>query len=145
MDTIRHQTVESSAFIHFVEMRNRLPPEKHPLAVTTFYRGSRRVIQRSFHKVAGGHQVFQTLLVLNTNCGTAEIVRDSNCRNIHFALRLNLLVGEVLFVRLPGNKGHPLFLHPCPHFVRFGSGHLSRFVIEGGLTQSLFVDAGRIE
>ncbi len=138
MHSIGHQTIESSTFVDFIESGERLTSVEDAFAVTTLDRRALGVVQRTFHEIAGRHQVLQALLILNSDRIAAKIVSDPHRGNVHFALFQYLIVGQITSMVGPRDEREPSLFHPLPHCFRFTVFDLSRLVIEGRLTEPLF-------
>src|SRR5262245_41627718 len=94
-ESIGDGSVRSGAFIDFVEMRQGFAGKQDPSGLRVFYRRTINIVQQAFCEVAGGGEIFQTLLVLNTYCRTAEFVGQAHSGNIHFALLQDLALGQL--------------------------------------------------
>ena len=97
MNAIGHQSVQPGAFIHFVEMRQRLAFVQHAAAVAAVDRRAIGIVQRSLDQVGCRQQILQSLLVLDADRVAAEIVGDPQGRDVHLALLVDLVVGQIGF------------------------------------------------
>jgi hypothetical protein len=145
LHAIRDERVEPGSFVDFIKMHHGLAFEENPLAVTAADWRPVRIVERAFDKIARGQQVFQTLLVLNADCATAEVVGQPHGGDVHFALRKYLLVREIGLVVGAGVESHPALFHPLAHRGCFGIAHLRRFVIQCRLTQPFLENSGAVQ
>ena len=67
--------------------------EQNTLAIAIFYGGTIDIIKKSLCEIGGGKEIFQSLLLLNSNGITAEIVGYPQSSDVHLALEKNLLPG----------------------------------------------------
>ena len=145
MHAIREQPVQPGALVHFVEMDHGLAFEEHPPSVARAHGRTIGVVQRAFHEVARGQQVFQSLLILDADGVAAEVIRDPHGGDIHFALEPDLRVGQVALVARAGVKFHSAFFQPRAHRIRLGVRHAHRLGVERGLAEAFLENAARVQ
>ena len=66
-EIVRDQAIQSGAFVNFIEMRKGLAREEHTPRFGAFHRRAFDVIEGAFDQIAGGHQIFQALLILDAD------------------------------------------------------------------------------
>src|ERR1700730_13202182 len=98
VNAIGDQRIEPRALVNFVEVGNRLAREELARTVAASHRGAFGVVKRSLDEVAGGHQVLESLLVLNSDSVAAEVIGQSHGGQVHLALLTNLVVSEIVLV-----------------------------------------------
>ena len=101
-------------------MRKRLPLVQHARAVSGCNWRPVAVIQQPLSQIRCRNQIFQALLILNTNHVATEVIRYAERRDIHSALVENLIVGEIGLRIWTGKELHPLRVQPASHRLRFG-------------------------
>ena len=145
VNAIGHQSIEAGTFIDLIKVWNGFSTKENAFSVTTFDRWTRRIIQSAFNEITRGHQVFEPLLILNTDGGATEIIGDPDGRDIHFALSPDLFIRQIFVVVASRDESEAFLFHPLPHLIRLFVAHLRRFVIQCRLTQPLFVDSSWVE
>ncbi len=145
VQAISEQAVQPRALIHFVEVRQRLTFVQNAAAVATGNGGAVGVVERSFHKVTGGEQILEPLLILDSDGRTAEVVGDAEGGDVHFALQLDLLVGQVGGVRRAGDEFHASLFHPLANGGSLRVAHLQRLVVESRLAEPFLEAAGGVQ
>ena len=145
VDALGEQAVESGALVHFVEMRERLAIVEDALTVAGFHWRTLAIVQRAFHEIAGGQQVFQALLILNADAVTAEVIRDARGGDVGFALPENLRVGQVGGVVRAGVELHAPLFQPGADLAGFGVADLGALVVKRGLAEAFLEHAGGVE
>ena len=73
---VGHQSIEAGTFVHFIEMRQRLPIVQHPASIPRAYRRPIGVVEHSLHQVGRRQQIFQPLLILNPDGVAAKVVGE---------------------------------------------------------------------
>ncbi len=53
------------------------------------------VVQQSLNKIGGRSQIFQTLLILDSDSITSKAVCNAQRRNVHLALLQNLIIRQL--------------------------------------------------
>ncbi len=126
-------------------MDDRLAFEKHAAAIAAAHRGPCGIVEQALREITRRQQIFESLLVLNPDAITPEIVRQPRGRDIHFALQADLRAGEMLVMIGAGVEPHPARFHPAADAVGLPIAGLHRLVIERGLTEPLFENARRVQ
>ena len=145
VDALRHQAVETRAFVYFVEMGERFAFEQNALAIAGFHGRTIAIVQRAFGEIARGRQIFQALLVLYADGVTAEIVRNAHGGDVGLALPKHLALGEVGGFVAPEIEGHALLLEPRETFARLVIADLRGLVVKRRLAEAFLEHAGGVE
>ncbi len=141
VDAIGEEAVEAGAFVDLVEVGEWLAGADN-FTGGVFDGWAVAVVENTFDEVARGEEVFEALLVLDTDGLAAEFVGDAEGGDVGFTLPEHLRLGELGFVVGAEVKLHALLQEPLVNGLRFGVGDLRGAVVEGGLREALFVDAG---
>ena len=144
MDPVSHKPIQSGTFIYFIKVRQRLAAIESVFTIAAFYRWSSLVVECAFDEIAGGHQIFETLLVLNADRVASKIISDSNGSNVHFTLQANLFIGEMFCMLFSDIKLHSFIFHPISYSIGLSIGDLGWFVVQRWLTESFFKNASWI-
>ena len=136
-EAIRGQRVQPGAFVHFVKVRHRLAGKQLP-AIRIPNRRSIDVVQHTLGEIAGRRQILETLLVLNADRGTTELIRNPHGRDVHFALQEHLRLGQVGFLVGPELKFYALFSEPGVNLSGLPIANILHRSEQGRLAQALF-------
>ena len=144
-DPVGDQAVEARAFIHFIEMREGFACVEHATVATRFDRGPVHVVENAFDQIRCRAQVFEALLVLNADGGAPKIIGDAEGRDVHLALRVDLIIGEFVIAICAGDKGEALGFEPGAHSTRLFICNGSHFGPKRGLREAFFENARGVE
>ena len=111
VDAVGEQRVEPGAFVHFVEVHDRLAVANR-LAVDGHDRRTVVVVEHALDEVGGRHQVLQALLVLDADRFAAELIGDARGGDIHPALAEHLIERQLGLGVLAEVEGHALLDQP---------------------------------
>jgi len=139
------EAVEAGAFVHLVEMRQRLALEEHAPAVGAAHGRAVRVVERALHEVAGGCEILQPLLVLDADGVAAELVGQTQGGDVHFALLQHLRLGELGCLVTAKGKAQAFFQIPRIDGGGVLIAHLAHGGVEGGLAEALLEAAGGVQ
>jgi len=145
VDAVSEEGVKAGAFVDFVEVGERLALVEDAGAIAGGDGWAVRVVEHAFGEVAGGEEVVEALLVLDADGVAAEVIGEAHGGDIHFALKVDLSVGELGLGIASGVKGHAFALEPVADGLRFGVGDLVGFVEEGGLAEAFFENTAGVE
>ena len=138
------EPVETGAFIHFIEMRKRAAGIQFaPLLIED--RRPLDIIEQPFHQIRRRRQVFQPLLILDSDGIASELVRNPHGGNVHLALFENLLVGQIGFFIRPGHELDATLVEPGANLLRLGIGNLAHRGHQRRLAQAFLIDARWIQ
>ena len=84
--------------VDLVEVRQRLARVELP-AVLGIDRRPVALVEQALGEVGGGHEVLESLLVLDADAGAAEVIGDAHGGDVHLALREDLALRSA---RSPG-------------------------------------------
>ena len=85
------------------------------------------------------------MLILNANGCAAELIRQADRRDIHFALLQGLGFGQFCLLILSPLEFHALFEKPSKDFARFGVGDLLHGSEKSGLAEAFFEKTRRVK
>ena len=144
VNAIGPQAVEARAFVDFVEMGQRLAFVQHARTVAAGDRRPFGVVQHSLDEITRGQKILKPLLILNADCRAAEVVGDAQRSDVHLALQVDLIVGQMLVGIAAGDEFQAVMLEPAADRAGFVVAGLHRLIIEGRLTEPFLVHAGGI-
>ena len=141
VDAVGEEAVEAGAFIDLVEVGDGLAAADD-FAGGVFHRGAVAVVEGAFDEVGGGKEVLEALLVLDADGLAAVLIGDAAGGDVGFALPDHLFLGEFGFGIGAEVKGETFFYIPREDGVGLGVGHLGGAIVEGGLGEAFFENAG---
>jgi len=141
---VGHESIEGGAFIHFVEMR-QWTASVELLSGTIVHRGTVAVVEQAFDQIRCRHHILEALLVLNANRIAAEFVRKLQSGDVHLALLMNLLVGELRFVIFAGVEAHAFGIEPPSDSAGFVISDEAHPGDQRGLAEPFLEDTERIQ
>ena len=137
---LRHKGVDAAALVDFVEVWVSLARENN-VALGVFDRWAVGAVEHAFDEVGSGAKIFETLLVLDTECIAAVGVADAASGDVHLTLLDDLLLGEVVFLALAKVEVEALLFDKAEDFFGFGFGHSFHLGVERALAELLFINA----
>ena len=144
-DAIGHQRVQAGAFVHFVEMRQRLALVEHAPVAARAHRRPVHVVQQAFGQVGCRRQILQPLLILDADGVAAEVVGDAQRGDVHLALLEDLRVGQIGLRVAAGAELHAFAVEPGAHLLRFLGAGGEHFGVERRLAEALLEHAGGMQ
>ncbi len=144
-DAIGDERVETSTFVHFIEMWNRLPRVQFFAGDFVTNRRALDVVEQTFDQIGRGRDVLQTLLILNADGIASKFIRDANGGDVHFALGQHLSFSQFVFFIHAEIEFHSSCKQPIVNRARVLIGHDSHFGEQRGLAQAFFEHADRVE